>query len=157
MKVVAVLGYSDGGSPSLHAVCASRLALAGTLAEPGDTVVLSGWARTVGGVPEAELMRRAWQGPGCELVLDPGPRTTAENAAATMALARRLRAHEVVVVTSWWHRFRAALFFRAVAGGIPVRVVAVAHPTPARLLVREAGAFVLAPAQLLATVARRAA
>jgi uncharacterized SAM-binding protein YcdF (DUF218 family) len=154
MKVVAVLGYSDR-SAALHAVCASRVALAGSLVAAGDTVILSGWARTAGGVPEAELMRRSWPGPACELIVDPSPRSTAENADAVTALARRLGAREVVVVTSWWHRLRAGVFFRARAAGLPVTIVAAGHPTPVRLLVREAAAFLLAPVQLAASARRR--
>ena len=58
-RLVAVLGYSQGRKPGLHAVCARRLAHAETLAEDGGTVVLSG---------EVDVMREAWSGPAVDLV-----------------------------------------------------------------------------------------
>jgi uncharacterized SAM-binding protein YcdF (DUF218 family) len=87
-------------------------------------------------------------------VCDTSARITAENAVSVARLARELGAREIVVVTSWWHRVRAALLFRAFAG-VPVSVVSAGRPWSARLLVRELAAFVLLPIQLIA--ARRGA
>ena len=57
VRVVVVLGYSDGAHGELHPTCAERLACAAGVTTDGDVVVLSGWARTSGAQSEAELMR----------------------------------------------------------------------------------------------------
>lgn len=147
MRLVAVLGYSDGHGPDLHPICAARLELAGRLAKRGDSVVLTGWARRPGAPAEAELMRRSWRGPECRLFCDTSARITAENAVSVARLARELGAREIVVVTSSWHRARTALLFRLLAG-MPVSVVSARRPWAARPLVRELGAFALLPLQL---------
>jgi uncharacterized SAM-binding protein YcdF (DUF218 family) len=147
MRLVAVLGYSDGRGHGLHPICAARLELAGRLAKRGDSVVLTGGSRRAGAPAEAELMRRSWRGADCSVVCDTSACITAENAVCVARLARELGAHEIVVVTSWWHRVRAALLFHALAG-MPVSVVSAGRPWSARLLVRELGAFVLLPFQL---------
>ena len=80
-RLVVVLGYSDGGGAGLHPICAARLARAAELSTAHDVVVLSGWARTAGSQPEAQLMRAAWRGAAREVVVDPDARTTVQNLA----------------------------------------------------------------------------
>ena len=67
MRLVAVLGYSDGGPPVLHGLCAERLAHAEHVALSTDAVLFSGWGNRRNSVAEAELMRDAWNGPGVRL------------------------------------------------------------------------------------------
>lgn len=110
-RLVVVLGYSDQGRGTLHPVCARRLAHAARIATATDVVVFSGWARVPGTRPEAELMAQAWAGEAREIVVDPDARTTLDNAANTLDDVRRLRAMEVVVVTSRWHAPRARAVF----------------------------------------------
>src|SRR3954470_9730482 len=121
-RVIAVLGYSERGTRGLHPICAARLAHAETLAGDTEAVVLSGWARHPDDEAEAELMRAAWAGPDVPLVIDPTARHTSGNATGIAAVARRLDAGEVVVVTSWWHRRRALWLVRAALRGSDVRV-----------------------------------
>ena len=73
-RLIVVLGYSDGRQRELHPICAARLEHAARLAEEGDAVLLSGWSRRAGRLPEAELMRRAWPGPERALLSDPDAR-----------------------------------------------------------------------------------
>jgi DUF218 domain len=148
VRLVVVLGYSDGRSEELHPICAARLEAAAALAPGADAVVLSGWSRRSGALAEAELMRRAWAGPEVPLHCEPDARITAENAAHVARLARELGATEVVVVTSWWHRLRAWLLFRAVLRGVRVSVAPVGGLWSPRLLVRELLSLPLAPVQL---------
>ncbi len=84
-------------------------------------------------------MRAAWPGPERPFIVDTEARITAENAAYVAGLVRELGAEEVVVVTSWWHRLRAALLFRSLLGDRPVRVavVGVERPWSVRLILRE--------------------
>ena len=157
MRLIVVLGYSDGSSGELHPICAARLDGAAALAreaEP-DAVVLSGWSRGTGAAAEADLMRRAWAGPRLPLHCDVAARMTAENAAHVAALARELGVREVVVVTSWWHRLRAWLLFRALLRGVRVRIAPVRGPWSARLLARELALLPLAPFQALRARGRR--
>jgi uncharacterized SAM-binding protein YcdF (DUF218 family) len=154
-RVVAVLGYSGRDSSRLHPICAGRLARAQELAADGETVILSGWARRAAGTSEAELMRRAWTAPGVVLVSDRTARTTAGNAANVAAAAQALGATEIVVVTSRWHRRRAAMLFRAALRGRPVRlrVEGAPGPRPPAIVVRELVCLALAPIQ--AAISRR--
>jgi uncharacterized SAM-binding protein YcdF (DUF218 family) len=142
VRLVAVLGYSAGRRPGLHAVCARRLEHAEALADDTSTVVLSG---------EAELMREAWKGPAVELVSDPRARNTAGNAAGIAAVARELGATEVVLVTSRWHAPRAVLLLRAALRGTGIAVTASpsADRPGARQLVRELACLAAAPVQAL--------
>lgn len=142
MKLVAVLGYSSGRAPGLHAVCRRRLEHAESLADDSCTVVLSG---------EADLMREAWNGPAVELVSDPRARNTAGNAAGVAAVARELGATEVVVVTSRWHAPRAVLLVRAALRGTGIAVTAAPSPDSpgVRQLLRELACFVGVPFQAL--------
>jgi uncharacterized SAM-binding protein YcdF (DUF218 family) len=148
VRLVVVLGYSDRRGDGLHPICAARLATAAALASPDDTVVLTGR-------PEAELMRRAWQGSSNRLLCDTGAGVTAESAAHTARLVRELGVSEVVVVTSWWHCRRTGLLFRRALNGTGAGVRTVPSPswTP-RLLLREAAAFALVPLQLRRARAR---
>jgi uncharacterized SAM-binding protein YcdF (DUF218 family) len=154
-RLVVVLGYSNGRD-GLHPVCAARVAHAAGLVREDDTVLLSGWSRRPGRLPEAELMRRAWSGRAAAVLCDPDARVTAENAASAAAHARELGAGEVVVVTSWWHRRRARVLFGRLLPGVRVSVEAAPTPWSARLLLRELAVFPLVPVQL-ARARRRAA
>ena len=152
MRVLVVLGYSDGGRGELHPVAAARLARAAEVATEHDVVVLSGWARVPGTRSEAELMAAAWQGRARELVVDPDARTTVGNATNALNDIRRVGARDVVVVTSRWHAPRAKAAFRLLLRGRGVRVVAVSPcgPRDVRASVRELPLWALLPAQLAA-------
>jgi predicted protein tyrosine phosphatase len=149
-RVVAVLGYSDG-EPSLHPICASRVAWAERLAGDDEPVILSGYARRPTRRSEAELMRAAWTRAGTTIVCDHTARSTAENAANVAAAAGALGATELVVVTSRWHRRRARILFRAALRGRPVRlsVDGPDEPRTASLLAREVVCLAFVPFQLL--------
>ena len=147
-RLIVVLGYSDGRSGELHPICAARLEHAASLAGEDDVVLLSGWSRRPGRLPEAELMRRAWPGAPEVLISDPDARITAENAANAAAHARELGAREVVVVTSSWHRARAGVLFRSLLPGVAVSVVGARTRSSPRLYLREAVVFPLVPIQL---------
>jgi uncharacterized SAM-binding protein YcdF (DUF218 family) len=147
-RLLVVLGYSAGRNGELHPICAARLAYAARIAGETDAVLFSGWSRHPAALPEAELMRRAWAGSAGELLSDPDARITAENAAHAAAHARELGVGEVVVVTSWWHRFRARVLFRRLLPGVRVSVAPVRAPSPPRLILRELVVFPLVPIQL---------
>jgi uncharacterized SAM-binding protein YcdF (DUF218 family) len=141
-RLVAVLGYSAGRVDGLHDVCARRLAHAEALVDGTCVVVLSG---------EAEPMRAAWKGPSVELVCDAHARNTAGNAVGIAAVARKVGASEVVVVTSRWHAPRAALLLRAALRGTGIEVTTSPSPDPpgARVLLRELACLTAAPFQAL--------
>ena len=149
-RLVVVLGYSDGRRKELHPICAARLERAAQVAEPADVVVLTGWARRPGRIPEAELMRAAWPGPKRPFIVDTEARITAENAAYVARIVDEQGSEEVVVVTSWWHRLRTQLLFRTVLGERPVRVIVlgVERPWSVPLLAREVACFALVPFQV---------
>ncbi|MGH3042371.1 MAG: YdcF family protein [Gaiellaceae bacterium] len=147
-RLIVVLGYSDGRRQELHPICAARLEHAARLASDGDAVLLSGWSRRPGRLPEAELMRRAWTGPAEILLSDPDARITAENAANAAAHARELGADEVLVVTSSWHRARARVLFRSLLPGVQLAVVGARTPGSPRVYLRELAVFPLVPVQL---------
>jgi uncharacterized SAM-binding protein YcdF (DUF218 family) len=147
-RLLVVLGYSDGRQQELHPICAARLEFAASLAQEGDAVLLSGWSRQPGRLPEAELMRRAWPGPDSEVLSDPDARHTAQNAANAAEHARELGAREVVVVTSSWHRARARVLFRRLLPGVRVTVVGAPTPGSPRNYLREVAVFPLVPLQV---------
>jgi uncharacterized SAM-binding protein YcdF (DUF218 family) len=95
-------------------------------------------------------MRRVWEGPQERVICDTQSRITAENAARVAELVRELGAREVVVVTSWWHRLRAALLFGLLLRetGARVRVIAAGRPWSVWVLLRELACFALVPAQV---------
>ena len=62
-------------------------------------------------------MRAAWHGADVPLHVDTSARTTAGNASGVAALARRLGATEVVIVTSSWHAPRARALVQAALAG----------------------------------------
>lgn len=130
-RLVAVLGYSVRRAEGLHAVCAARLERAYREAEGADAVILSGWSRRRGRLAEAELMRQAWPPSSASVLCDPAARTTAENAARVVRLARAVGAAEIRVVTSWWHAPRAWVFFRAQLRGAEIRVSVATAGRPA--------------------------
>ena len=156
MRLVAVLGYSEGRTTNLHPVCAARLARAARVVRPDDAVLFSGWARRRSASPEADLMARAWTSPARKVMLDRNARSTVGNALGVARAARRVRAQEVVLVTSGWHGRRAYALTRAALFRSRTKVTMAttdefATPT-ARL--RELACWTLLP--LLAVVAARA-
>ena len=134
-RLVAVFGYSRRRTGRLHGICADRLAYAQENAP--------GWS-------EAEPMRAAWTGPDVQLICDAQARSTADNAANVAALARELRAEELVVVTSPWHRTRARILVGAALRGSGIRfsVEAAEGPRPSWLLAREVVCMAFLPLQL---------
>ena len=147
-RLVAVLGYSNGGS-SLHEICAARLRKAEAEARPGDVVLLSGWSRRRGGRSEAELMAEAWRGPDVELVVGADARTTFGNAVDALRAAAAYDVDELLVVTSLWHAQRtAALFGAALQHGRVELSLAAADGAPATTTrVRELGCRLVTPLQ----------
>ena len=148
-RLVAVLGYSGRRHHGLHDVCAKRLRHAEQLAAPGDTVLLSGWARHTNGTGEADLMREAWQGTDVELVADATARNTRENALGVAKAARELGADEVVVVTSGWHAPRARTLVRAALPGVSVETSSPPGRRPVALVAREAVCLAALPYHLI--------
>jgi uncharacterized SAM-binding protein YcdF (DUF218 family) len=149
-RVVAVLGYSRRRDDDLHPVCAARLVHAEGLAADARAVVVTGWSRRRSSLSEADRMREAWRGPDVPLVCDSKARTTADNAATVAAAAVALGADEVVVVTSRWHRPRAALLLRAALRGSGVRLTVAGAPgrVPPLAALREAAFLLVLPLQL---------
>jgi uncharacterized SAM-binding protein YcdF (DUF218 family) len=149
VRLVAVLGYSDGQADNLHAICAARLRRAEREARPEDVVLLSGWARGRDVSSEAELMSRTWNGRASRVVLDRGARSTFGNAAGVAAAARRLGAGEVVVVTSRWHARRARSLVRAALrdDSSTVSVSVTSDPPPRGARFREAACWLAVPFQ----------
>jgi hypothetical protein len=147
-RLIAVLGYSDGGE-SLHAICAARLRRAEAEAREGDVVLLSGWARRRNRRTEAELMSEAWRGSLVELVVAGDARTTFGNARAAVAAATRLGVDEIVLVTSAWHERRAAALFRAALRDRRLRLTLARAGgiAPARARSREILCWLLVPVQ----------
>jgi DUF218 domain len=150
MRIVAVLGYSGRRGNGLDPLCEARLRHAERLAGEADAVVFSGWSRRSDGDGEAELMRRSWSGPEVPLLCETNARNTAENAAGIAAIARRLHADEVVVVTSRWHAPRAGLLVRAALRGtsIVVRSASPRDRVRPRLLAREMACALALPYHL---------
>jgi uncharacterized SAM-binding protein YcdF (DUF218 family) len=156
-RVIVVLGYSNGSSEGLHPVCAARLAFAAKLATADDVVVLSGWARSPGTSPEAELMRDAWAGSVAKVVVDPTARTTVENALNAVDDILGADAREVLVVTSRWHAARARTAFRLVlrGRGITVHALWPDESSTSRQRVRELGLWPVLPLQVARAAAHR--
>jgi len=116
-RLIAVLGYSSGrGGEELHRVCAARLARAEAEAQPGDTVLLSGWRRRRRRASEAELMAGMWDGDNQQVLVDDASRTTYGNVRAAADAARKLGVGEIVLVTSGWHGRRASTLLEAAHG-----------------------------------------
>jgi len=147
-RLIAVLGYSPRRSDRLHPICSARVDRACAIAREGDLVVLSGWSRHPGVEPEAELMARAWTGAKVELVLERDARHTVGNARAIAAETRAHGAREIVLVTSWWHRRRAAALVRAALPGVRIAAVSAPSQPSFTLLLRELFCLVALPAQL---------
>lgn len=156
-RLIVVLGYSDREDTGLHPICASRLTHAASLSTNDDVVVLSGWARTPGVQPEAELMAAAWTGNCRELVVDPVARHTVENATNAVDDVLRSRAETVVVVTSRWHAPRARLIFAWVFRGLGTQVVGESpdEDMDRQSWLREIPRWIVLPLQLV-TVRRTA-
>ncbi len=145
MRLVAVLGYSGGGSDELHAICEARVRHAEKVVRDGDVVLLSG---------EAEAMHGAWN--GHEVLLDPAARTTRQNAAGVADVVRRLAVREVVVVTSSWHAFRArALVRAALPSSVRVSSDSPRGRPPPKLLARELACLAVLPLLLVSGLRAR--
>jgi len=149
-RLVVVLGYSDRRERGLHPICADRLAHAATVSGPDDVVVLSGWARTPGVHPEAELMAGAWTGACRQLVIDPDARHTVGNATNALDDFVRSGADTVLVVTSRWHAPRARTIFSWVFRGRGATVLASSSPEPFEVgpWVGEVPRWLIMPVQL---------
>jgi hypothetical protein len=141
VRLVAVLGYSRRRFDGIHDICADRVRHAEAL--EADAVLLSG---------ESELMRSAWSGSEVPLLFDAKARNTRQNAAGIAEAARELGAHEVVVVTSRWHAFRARTLVRAALRDphVPVRSSSPPGRPPLALLARELACLAALPFQLVA-------
>ncbi len=157
MRLVAVLGYSDRSTEELHAVCASRLERAADEIRPGDTVLLSGWARARRPRSEARLMEQAWSGRSARVVLDEGARTTQGNALRAAAAASELGVDEVVVVTSGWHARRAGALVRGAlrGSGRTVTVVSTVDRGTRRARLRELACWPAVPFQIARSARNR--
>ncbi len=155
MRLVAVLGYSDRRTNALHPVGAARLARAESEVRPNDAVLLSGWARQRTSPPEADLMARAWTSPARRMILDRTARSTVGNALSVARAARRVGAHEVVLVTSSWHGRRASALTRAALFRSQTKVTLATTDEPATTAarLRELACLTLLP--VLAVVAAR--
>jgi len=155
MRLIAVLGYSDGRTNALHPVCAARLARAEREVTSDDSVLLSGWARRRTSAPEADLMARAWTSPVRKVILDRNARSTVGNAVGVARAARRAGAHEVVLVTSGWHGRRASALARAALFRSRTKVTLATTDEPAThaARLRELACWTLLP--FLAVVAVR--
>jgi uncharacterized SAM-binding protein YcdF (DUF218 family) len=148
--VIVVLGYHDTGDPTAHRI--SRICRAGVrraealAAEAAPrAVVFTGWAAGEG-PSEAEQMAEAWGGRrDVPLLLEPRAENTAENAARSLALVRRLDGvSEVVVVCSVRHFPRARFLFARLYArhGYAVRYAYVWSPRPSlRLALTELGSI----------------
>jgi uncharacterized SAM-binding protein YcdF (DUF218 family) len=148
MRLLVVLGYSDGGA-ELHEICARRLRRAEREAAASDVVLLSG-------APEADHMARAWRGACRRLVLDRSARSTFGNAVGTAVLARRLGADEVVLVTSGWHARRARALLRLALGGGPAVMLATTDEQPSlQARLRELACWAQVPLAALSAPAPR--
>jgi hypothetical protein len=148
-RLVAVLGYSSRREPGLHAVCAARLERAAAETTAEDAVLLTGWSRRRRRPSEAHLMRGAWTGRARQLLVDPDARSTYGNAVAVARAARRLRATEVVLVTSGWHGRRATALVRAALGDAGAEVRLAGTDEPGRLVdrARELACWTIVPLQ----------
>ena len=151
-RLVAVLGYSEGGSGALHDVCAARLRRAEQEVRAEDVVLLSGWARGRLPASEAEQMARSWNGRAQQVLLDRCARSTFGNAVGAAAIARALRPQEVVVVTSGWHARRAAALYRVAlrGSGSSVTLAATVERGSLRSMLRELAGWLLVPLAALA-------
>jgi hypothetical protein len=157
VRVVAVFGYSSRKGDGLHPLAAVRVRHAESLAAGAGAVVFSGWSRRHSANGEAELMRAVWAGADVPLICETTARNTAENAAGIAAIARKLGADEVVLVTSRWHAPRASVLVRTVLRGTGITVRASAprdRPSP-RLLARELGCILVLPYHLLRSRVKR--
>jgi DUF218 domain len=155
-RLVAILGYSNGDG-TLHEICAARLRRGETETRPDDVLLLSGWARRRASRSEAELMAEAWRGDAARVVVSEDARSTLGNARTAAETARHFASAEVVLVTSTWHRRRAAVLFRAALRGTGACLVlaSVDGAVSGKERLRELLCWALVPAQ--AILAARAA
>ena len=154
-RVVAVLGYSRRGDSVIHDICLQRLRRAEDVSLPTDAVVLSGRGRARGG-SEADLMAAAWRGSTTSVIPETESRSTVGNARAIARYATRVGADEVIVITSSWHRPRAAVLFRVAlrGSGARLRVIAPKRTWPVGPVLRELACLVVLPVQLARALRR---
>lgn len=155
-RLIAVLGYSRHSGDGLHGICVTRLRRAEREARDGDVVLLSGWARKGSAASEADHMARAWAGASRRVVLDGRARSTVGNVLGAAALARRLQAREIVLVTSSWHARRAAVLLRWALrrSGSTVRLATTDERGSIGTRLRELACWTLVPFGLLAVTKR---
>jgi uncharacterized SAM-binding protein YcdF (DUF218 family) len=117
--------------------------------------VLSGRGRARGG-SEAALMAAAWRGETIDLVPETESQSTVGNAQAVARYVAEVGADEVVVITSSWHRPRAALLFRAAlrGSGARLRVLASERTWPLGPVLREVACLIVLPVQLVRALSR---
>ena len=154
---VVVPGHSrrDRISATCRLLVGEAERLAGRLTP--SVVVFTGWS-PVGGVSEAEQMRRLWCGPELELVVEPTAATTAQNAARTLPLLLERGIERAVVVSTPLHRYRVRWFFQRLYGAHGIETsfyVARVAPTPFALA-WELGALSVRSRQLRAAEAELA-
>jgi hypothetical protein len=149
-RVVAVLGYSRRGDSAIHEIGLQRLRRAEELSEPGDAVIFSGRGRARAG-SEASLMAAAWRGANLSVMPETESRSTVANARAIARYALEVGAEEAVVITSSWHRPRAAVLLRAAfrGSGVRLRVVAARPTWPLVPVLRELACLLVLPVQVL--------
>ena len=147
VRLIAVLGYSNGASDELHEICLRRLLRAEREVGDGAVVLLSGWARGRSSASEAELMARSWKGRGYRILLDRRARSTLGNVVGVATLARTLGAKEVVLVTSGWHARRAGALLRSAlrGSGATIRLAATDEQGSLRARLRELACCTLVP------------
>ena len=114
-------------------------------------VVFSGWSPN-GGLPEAEQMKRVWQGPQVELVVEPTARTTAENASRTLPLLLERGVERAAIVCAAPHLLRSRLFFGRLyrSRGIATQFHVLRAAPPLASVVWELAALPVLPLQLRA-------
>jgi uncharacterized SAM-binding protein YcdF (DUF218 family) len=155
-SALVVLGSSRRdrtGAYRISPACRRVVAHAARLAErnPAQFVVFSGWAPD-GGMSEAKQMRSLWRGEESEIVLEETASTTAENAARTLPLVLERSIHDVTVVCTPLHLYRARWFFRRLYGAHGIKTSFGAPrvlPTPSSLM-WELGALTVRSRQLRA-------
>ena len=100
-------------------------------------------------------MEEAWAGPRVRLIADGDARSTFGNARAVATAAHEIEATSVTLVTSSWHRVRAAALVRAALDPrIRLELVSPPPTRPLGLLGREVACLAALPLQL-AISARR--
>ena len=101
-------------------------------------------------------MAAAWRGDNLSIVPETESRSTVGNARAIARYTEEVGADELIVITSSWHRPRAAVLLRAALRGsdVRLRVVAAERTWPLVPVLRELACLLVLPIQLLRVVLR---